>query len=214
MVDSPTPIVPISSDSTRVMSSSGAELLDQRGRGDPAGGAAAGDDDALHGLRVQACSPGVGQRLSRLSRLARSRRALSLVERREVAAGAPRAGARPRGRQDRRRNSRTARATPRFSGSGRSRRLSSACSRVFCGVSMKAGDGVPPVVDHDVEGVERLDLVPPQRRVEEHVARLQFGHLAGGERVGGSAGSGRDRARAKSTMLTTWPPGVGSSGPG
>jgi hypothetical protein len=48
-VDSPTPIVPISSDSTRVMSSRGPAARERR-RDDPAGGAAAGDDDLLHDL--------------------------------------------------------------------------------------------------------------------------------------------------------------------
>ena len=48
---------------------------------------------------------------------------------------------------------------------------------------MKAGDGVPPVVDHRVEGIERLDLVPPHRRVEQHVARLQLRDLRRRERL-------------------------------
>ena len=45
---------------------------------------------------------------------------------------------------------------------------------------------VPPIVDHDVERVERLDLVPPERGIEEQVARLEIGHQGGGERFPGA----------------------------
>jgi hypothetical protein len=82
------------------------------------------------------------------------------------------------------------------------------------GVSMKAGRGVPPVVDQHVERVERLDLVPPQGRVDQHVAGLELGHLGGGQGIAETRDADRNPVASKSTMLTTWPPGVGSSGPG
>ena len=42
---------------------------------------------------------------------------------------------------------------------------------------------VPPVIDHGVEGIERLDVVPPQRRVEQHVAGLELRDLARSQRL-------------------------------
>ena len=39
----------------------------------------------------------------------------------------------------------------------------------------------PPVVDHDIERLECVDLVPPHRGIEECVARFQFGDLRGSQ---------------------------------
>jgi len=35
----------------------------------------------------------------------------------------------------------------------------------------------PPVIDEDVEGVEPFDVVPPHRRHEHRIARLEIGYL-------------------------------------
>ena len=44
-------------------------------------------------------------------------------------------------------------------------------------VMLRAGRGMPPVIDEHVERVERFDVVPPQRRNEEGVARTEVGRL-------------------------------------
>ncbi|KIU01562.1 hypothetical protein QU38_00990, partial [Staphylococcus aureus] len=44
----------------------------------------------------------------------------------------------------------------------------------------KGGRVVPPIVHEDVEARQRLDMVPPERGIEEQVAGLQFRHLRGG----------------------------------
>src|ERR1700683_4882261 len=42
---------------------------------------------------------------------------------------------------------------------------------------------VPPVVDEQVERLERLDVVPPEGRYIQGVARAELGAVRGGERL-------------------------------
>ena len=48
----------------------------------------------------------------------------------------------------------------------------------------EGGGGVPPVIDHGVERVERLDLMPPQGRVDQRVARFKIGDFTDRHRLG------------------------------
>ena len=51
--------------------------------------------------------------------------------------------------------------------------------------SVHEGRGrVPPVIYHGGEVADAFDIVPPERRIEEHVARLQLGHFPGSHGLG------------------------------
>src|SRR5690242_8305496 len=50
------------------------------------------------------------------------------------------------------------------------------------GTHRDAGHSVPPVIDQHIEGLERLDVMPPQRRNENSIARRQLRSQSSGER--------------------------------
>lgn len=160
------------------------QLPRERSRHDPAGCSAAGYDDTLYGLTVRLgvhrCCPLPVQSLQKFRAQAAG---LGFVHRSEIAAHMFRQMFRwlTGGAED-------IIVEQRFPGTlflvGPVPQAEQSVQQRVLGRVDIGGRSVPPVIHQDVEVAQRLDMMPPESRTKERVARLKLSHVGGRQSFG------------------------------